>query len=176
MATHPSDFAVALAALDATIRIVGPGGERAVPVTGFYRLPGDDPTIETVLGPDELIVAIEVPAGPHTRASHYLKVQERASYEFAMVSVAVAVIRDGDVITGARLALGGVAARPWRLSDAEAALRGVSLADTSRLRAALAASFADARPLAGNAFKVELAQRAVVRALATVGSSAGGPS
>ena len=112
VATHPSDFAVALAALDATIRIVGFRGERTVPVTGFYRLPGDDPTIETVLGPDELIIAIEVPAGPHTRASHYLKVQERASYEFAMVSVAAAVIRDGDVVTDARLALGGVAARP----------------------------------------------------------------
>ena len=175
VATHPSDFAVALAALDATIRIVGPGGERAVPVTGFYRLPGDDPTIETVLGPDELIIAIEVPA-LHTRASHYLKVQERASYEFAMGSAAVAVIRDGDVVTDARLALGGVAARPWRLSDAEAALQGVSLADTPRVRAALAASFADVRPLDGNAFKVELAQRAVVRALGTLRSSAGGLS
>jgi xanthine dehydrogenase YagS FAD-binding subunit len=174
VATHPSDFAVALAALDGTVRIVGPGGERAVPVTGFYQLPGDDPAIETVLGPDELIVAIEVPAGQHTRASHYLKVRERASYEFAMVSVAVAVVRDGDVITDVRLALGGVAARPWRLGDTEAALQGVSLADRPRLRAALAASFADARPLAGNAFKVELAQRAVLRALGTVGSSAGG--
>ena len=93
-----------------------------------------------------------------------------------MVSAAVAVVRDGDVITDARLALGGVAAQPWRLGDAEAALQGVSLADTPRLRAALTASFADARPLAGNAFKVELAQRAVVRALGTIGSSAGGLS
>ena len=129
-----------------------------------------------MLGPDELIIAIEVPAGPHTRASHYLKVQERASYGFAMVSAAVAVGRDGDVITDARLALGGVAARPWRLGDAEAALQGVSLADTSRLRSALVESFADARPLAGNAFKVELAQRTVVRALGSIGTSAGGPS
>jgi xanthine dehydrogenase YagS FAD-binding subunit len=174
VATHPSDFAVALAALDATVRIVSLGAERTVPVTGFYRLPGDDPAIETVLDHDELITAIEVPAGPHTRASHYLKVRERASYEFAMVSVAAAVTRDGDVITGARLALGGVAARPWRLGDAETALSGVSLADTPRLRAAVAASFAGARPLAGNAFKVGLAQRAAVRALRTIGASAGG--
>ena len=176
VATHPSDFAVALAALDAAVCIVGPRGERAVPVTGFYRLPGDDPAIETALGPDELITAIEVPAGPHTRASHYLKVRQRAAYEFAMVSVAAAVARDGDVITDARVALGGVAARPWRLDDAEAALQGVSLADTQRLRAALAASFAAARPLAGNAFKIELAQRAVVRALGSIGSSEGGLS
>ena len=175
VATQPSDLAVALAALDAAVRIIGPGGERTVPVTGFYRLPAHDPAVETVLGPDELITAIEVPAGPHTRGSHYLKVQERTSYAFATVSVAVAVASVGDVIADARLALGGVAARPWRLDDAEAALRGVSLTDTRRLRAALAASFADARPLAGNAFKVELAQRAVVRALGSIGSSEGRP-
>ncbi|WP_125613940.1 FAD binding domain-containing protein [Specibacter cremeus] len=170
VATHPSDFAVALAALDATVIIVGPRGERTVPVTGFYRLPGDDPTVETVLAPDELVTAIDVPAGPHTRASHYLKVRERASYEFAMVAVAAALAHDGGVVTDARLALGGVAARPWRLDRTEAALRGVSLDDTEALRAAVAASFAEARPLAGNAFKVKLAQRATLRALTTAGS------
>lgn len=169
VATHPSDLAVALAALDAVIRVQGARGERAIPVAEFHRLPGDEPERDTVLRSDELIVAIDVPVGVHTRRSHYLKIRERVSYEFAVVSAAAAVTLDGGTITGARLALGGVAARPWRLPEAEAALRGVALADLDRLRAAVATSFEDARPLAGNAFKVELAQRTAVRALRTRG-------
>ena len=120
----------------------------------------------------DLIVAIEVPARAEGRASHYLKVRDRQSYEFALVSAAAAVATDGRRIRSVRLAMGGVAHKPWRLTAAETALRGVSLDDIDALRAAIATSFVDARPLAHNAFKVELAQRVALRALQTAGARA----
>src|SRR5229473_119971 len=160
VATHPSDVAVAFAALDALVVVRGVNGERSIPFTKFHRVPGDTPESDNVLQRGDLIVAIEVPARPEGRGSHYLKVRDRQSYEFALVSAAAAVAANGRRIRSVRLAMGGVAHKPWRLSAAEVALRGVSLDDGARLKAAIAASFADARPLEHNAFKVELAQRA----------------
>ncbi len=125
-----------------------------------------------MLGRGDLIVSIDVPACAEGRASHYLKIRDRQSYEFALVSAAAAVASDGRRIRSARLALGGVAHKPWRLTAAEAALRGASLADIDALRSAIATSFTDARPLADNAFKVELAQRVALRALQTAGARA----
>jgi xanthine dehydrogenase YagS FAD-binding subunit len=169
VAVNPSDFAVALAALDATVRVRGPQGEYAIPFADFHRLPGDAPEQDTVLGRSELIVAIDVPASSESRTSHYLKVRDRQSYEFAVVSVAAALALDGMRITSARLAIGGVAHKPWRLSAAERALVGVSVDDSDRLKSAIATSFVDARPLTHNAFKIGLAQRAALRALRTAG-------
>src|SRR6266851_3147822 len=127
VATNPSDLAVALAALDATVVVRGPAGERAIPFGDFHRLPGDTPERDNTLDRGDLIIAIEVPASPEGCASHYLKVRDRESYEFALVSAAAAVAMDGQHISSARLALGGVAHKPWRLTDAEGALRGASL-------------------------------------------------
>lgn len=172
VATHPSDVAVALAALDAVVHVDGPGGPRAIPVTEFHRLPKDGSVGETVLEPGELITAIEVPASAAARRSHYLKLRERASYEFALVSAAVGLDLDGAVIREARIALGGVAAKPWRLRKAEEALRGVTPTDEPALRRAVDVGFAEARPLRRNGFKPELAKRAVVRALQIVGGVA----
>ncbi|MGQ0718836.1 MAG: FAD binding domain-containing protein [Pseudonocardiales bacterium] len=171
-ATHPSDLAVALATLDATVQLRGPGGERAVPMRDFYRPPGADGGQLTVVEPDELIVTVTVASRPSACRSHYLKVRERVSYEFAVVSVAALVELDGPTITAARLALGGVAHQPWRLPEAESALIGASIGDPAALRAAVAGSFAEARPLPDNEFKVELAQRAAVRALQAAGGLA----
>src|SRR5947209_15439234 len=145
--------------MDADVIVRGPTGQRSISFTDFHRLPGDTPERDNVLGRGDLIVAIEVPARPEGRASHYLKLRDRQSYEFALVSAAAAVAANGRRIRSARLAMGGVAHKPWRLSAAEVALRGVSLDDGHGLKAAIAASFADARPLEHNAFKVELAQR-----------------
>jgi xanthine dehydrogenase YagS FAD-binding subunit len=170
VATNPSDLAVALAALDATVVVRGRTGERSIPFTDFHRLPGDTPERDNVLDRGDLIVAIEVPARVEGRASHYLKVRDRQSYEFALVSAAAAVATDGRRIRSARLALGGVAHKPWRLRAAEAALYGVSLDDIDALKSAIATSFADARPLAHKAFKVELAQRVARRTLQTAGA------
>ena len=170
VATHPSDLAVALAALDAVVIVRGPSGERSISFTDFHRLPGSTPKRDNVLERGDLIVAIDVPARPEARTSHYLKVRDRQSYEFALVSVAVAVAADRGRIGSVRLALGGVAHKPWRLSEAETALRGVSLDDATALKAAIAKSFGDARPLAHNGFKVELAQRATLRALQAAGA------
>ncbi len=172
VATNASDVAVALAALDATVVVRGPTGERWIPFAEFHRLPGDTPERDNVLGRGDLIVSIEVPACAEGRASHYLKIRDRQSYEFALVSAAAAVVTDGRRIRSARLALGGVAHKPWRLPAAEAALRAVSLDDIDALMSAIATSFIDARPLAHNAFKVELAQRVVLRALQTAGGRA----
>ena len=171
IATHPSDVAVAFAALDASVEVVGPGGSRTIPLTEFHRLPGDAPEHETILESGELIVAIVVPVSPLARRSHYLKVRERASYEFALVSVAVAVDLEGDRIAAAQIAVGGVAAKPWRLAGAEEKLRGLAL-EAGALRAAIEDSFADARPRKHNGFKIELAKRTVVRALQTAGGVA----
>lgn len=172
VATHPSDVAVAFAALDANVLVRGRGGERLIPFTEFHCLPGNTPERDNILERGELIVAIEVPARIEGRASHYLKVRDRDSYEFALVSAAAAVAVDHGRIKSARLAMGGVAHKPWRLRKAEAALRDVSLHDVDALKVAIATSFTDARPLAHNAFKIELAQRVALRALQTAGERA----
>jgi xanthine dehydrogenase YagS FAD-binding subunit len=172
VATHPSDLAVALAALDATVQVRGVHGDRAIPFSEFHRLPGTTPEKDNVLERGDLIVAIEIPARAEGRASHYLKVRDRQSYEFALVSTAAALATDGGNIRSVRLAMGGVAHTPWRLRAAEEALRGLPLDDEARLRIAIAKSFTDARPLTYNAFKVELAQRCVLRALQTAGARA----
>jgi xanthine dehydrogenase YagS FAD-binding subunit len=170
VATHPSDLAVALAALDANVLVRGPGGKRSIPFTEFHLLPGNTPERDNVLERGDLIVAIEVPARNEGHASHYFKLRDRQSYEFALVSAAAAVTAERRRIGLARIAMGGVAHKPWRLTAAESALRGVSLDDTGALKAAIAASFAEARPLAHNAFKIELAQRVALRALETAGA------
>jgi xanthine dehydrogenase YagS FAD-binding subunit len=172
VATHPSDLAVALAALDAVVIVLGPRGRRLIEFADFHRLPGSEPERDNVLERGDLIVAIEVPPRPEGRASHYLKVRDRQSYEFALASAAAAVATDGRRIRSARLALGGVAHRPWRLAAAESALRGASLDNSDALKSAIAKSFADARPLAHNGFKVELAQRVALRALQNAGARA----
>jgi xanthine dehydrogenase YagS FAD-binding subunit len=172
VATNPSDVAVAFAALDANVIVRGRTGERSISFTDFHRLPGSTPERDNVLERGDLIVAIEVPARAEGRASHYLKVRDRESYEFALVSAAAAVTTDGERLRSVRLAMGGVAHKPWRLTAAETALRGVALDDTDALKSAIATSFTDARPLAQNAFKVELAQRVALRALQTAGARA----
>lgn len=171
VATNPSDLAVALAAMDAIVIVRGQGGERRIPFTDFHRLPDSAPERDNVLDRGELIVAVEVPGNAEARASHYLKVRDRTSYEFALVSAAAAVAADdGRIIGSVQLAMGGVAHKPWRLTAAESGLRGISLDDIDELRSAIAASFIDARPLAHNAFKVELAQRVALRVLQTAGA------
>lgn len=171
VATHPSDLAVALAALDAEIEVVGPAGARRIPAAGFHRLPGDGPERETELADGELIVAVQVPASPEGSRSAYLKVRERASFAFALVSAAATLELDGDRVRAARIAIGGVAARPWRLAGAEARLPGVPVGDADALRRALVPEFAEARPLPGNGFKIELARRTVVRVLQDLGKA-----
>jgi xanthine dehydrogenase YagS FAD-binding subunit len=168
VAVHPSDMAVALAALEAVVRVRGPHGERAIPFAEFHRLPGDTPQIDTNLAHGELIVAIDLPASPYAAASHYLKVRDRASYAFALVSVAAALDLHGDTVRSARIALGGVAHKPWRAHAAEAVLAGHRL-DEATLAAAAQAAVKDAKPLNENAFKVPLAQRAIVRAIRIAG-------
>jgi len=172
IATHPSDLAVALVALDAVVRTRGRDGERAIGIDDFFLLPGDTPEREHPLEHGELITAIEVPAAPIARRSAYLKVRDRESYEFALVSVAAAVqIRDG-VIADVRLALGGVGTKPWRARRAERGLRGKPAGrDSFAAAAAQELEAADPRPM--NAFKVQLAHRAIVRALATLANGYG---
>src|SRR6202023_213646 len=172
IATHPSDVAVALAALDSIVHVRSANGVRAVPFGDFHLLPNDTPEKDNVLGRGDLIVGLEVPNRPEARRSHYLKVRDRQSYEFALVSVAAALDLDGHNIRSARLAMGGVAHKPWRLSSSEQALVGVDIGDANKLRTAIARGFADARPLEQNKFKVELAQRAVLRAVQTAGARA----
>ena len=164
IATHPSDMAVAMATLDAVVQVRGPGGERTIPLTDLHRLPGDEPERDTVLGHGELITAVELPPLPVAANSRYRKVRDRASYAFALVSAAVALdVADGG-IRDVRIALGGVAHKPWRARRAEAALRG-GPASEERFRAAAEAELAGARPLPGNAFKVPLARNVIVRML-----------
>lgn len=160
---------MALAALDAVIHVEGPSGARTIPLTQFHRLPGDAPDRETELGRGEIITSIQVPASAIAGRSHYLKIRERASYEFALVSAAVGIDMQGSNIREARIALGGVAPKPWRLSAAEQALRGVSLSDAAALRHVLDIDFSQAKPGRHNGFKVELAKRTVIRALQTEG-------
>ncbi len=167
IATHPSDAAVALVALDAVVHTRGPAGERAIGIDDFFLPPGDTPEREHPLEHGELITAIEVPATPVARRSVYLKFRDRESYEFALASVAAAVRIEDGAVAEVRLALGGVGTKPWRARRAEASLLGqpatkASFAEAARQELAMAAP----RPL--NAFKVELAQRALVRALTTL--------
>lgn len=171
IAVHPSDLAVALVALDATVHLQGPGGERAIPFEQFHRLPGDTPHVETALQHGELITAIELPPLAWARRSHYCKVRDRASYEFALVSAAVALDLAEGRVRDARIALGGVATKPWRAHAAEATLRGQPL-DERTLAAAAEAAVAGATPRPDNAFKVELARRTLRGTLAVVGGIA----
>ena len=167
IATHPSDLAVALVAFDALVHTVSRGDERVIAIDDFFLLPGDTPELEHPLGSDELIVGIEVPAATIARRSIYLKFRDRASYEFALVSVASALEIDDGVVTDARLAFGGVATKPWRARLAEAALIG-GPADETAFRLAVDAELEAAVVRRHNAFKVELAARAAVRALSAV--------
>jgi xanthine dehydrogenase YagS FAD-binding subunit len=164
VATHPSDMAVAMVALDAVVRTQGRDGDRAVPLTDLHRLPGDQPQHDTVLEHGELITAIDVPPLSFATNSRYRKVRDRASYAFALVSIAAALdVADG-VVRDVRMALGGVAHKPWRASTAEEALRGAPATEDS-FRSAAEAELADARPLARNAFKIPLAHNVIVRTL-----------
>jgi xanthine dehydrogenase YagS FAD-binding subunit len=166
IATNPSDMSVALAALDAVVHLQGPDGARQVAIADFHRLPEDRPQDDTVIQPGELIVAVELPPSTFSQTSHYLKVRDRASYAFALVSVAAGLHFDGDTVRDARIVLGGVAHKPWRAVEAENALRGKTLSEEVLAKVA-AAAVAGAHAYEHNAFKVELAQRAVVRALQT---------
>ncbi len=167
IATHPSDMCVAMAALDAVVRVQGPQGERTIPFADFHRLPGATPNIETNLRPNELITAVDLPAIPFATRSHYLKVRDRASYAFALVSVATILEMDGGTIKNARVALGGVAHKPWRATQAEKKLAGQQ-PNESIFRVAAEAELAAARGYKYNSFKIELAKRAIRQALTTV--------
>jgi xanthine dehydrogenase YagS FAD-binding subunit len=169
IAVNASDLAVALVALEAIVEVRGARGQRNIALADLHRLPGDTPHIETVLEPGEVIAALNVPASPVARRSHYLKVRDRASFEFAVVSAAVALDMDGRRIRQARIALGGVGTKPWRVPRVEAALAGASLEPAAlRRAAALAAQGAQGR--GHNDFKIELMQRAIVRAVETAGA------
>jgi xanthine dehydrogenase YagS FAD-binding subunit len=165
IATYPGDFAQALIALEATIETVGgPSGPRTIPFAELHRLPDDTPHLETSLAPGELITFLNVPAGPWTRRSCYVKVRDRDSYQFALTSAAVALHLEGDLVQEARIALGGVATIPWRAREAEAVLGGHKLNEGLAAKAA-AAAFAGARPRHHNAFKIPIGQQTLVRAL-----------
>lgn len=164
IAVHPSDMCVALAALTAVVRVKGPSGEREIPFNDFHRLPGDTPQIDTNLREDELITAIDLPAKGFERHWTYLKVRDRASYAFALVSVAVGLEMQGDTIGEARLALGGVAHKPWRDFEAENMLKGKP-ADEQSFRTVADFVVRDAKGYGHNNFKIEMARRAIVRAL-----------
>jgi xanthine dehydrogenase YagS FAD-binding subunit len=162
IATHPSDLAVALSALDAVVQTTGPNGKRAIPFTDFHRLPGDTPQLDTVLEQGELITSIDLPA--FSGGSHYLKVRDRGSYAYAVVSCAVTMEMDGDKMRRGRVALGGVAHKPWRAREGEAMLTNQK-PSLELFREAAKAAFANAEPLKHNAFKIPLGQNTMVRAL-----------
>jgi xanthine dehydrogenase YagS FAD-binding subunit len=165
VATYPGDMANALYALEAVVRIRGADGqERTMPVNEFHRLPGDTPQRDNNLAHGELIVAIELPKSNFTKNSYYLKVRDRASYAFALVAVAAALEIEGNAIRQARIVLGSVAHKPWRSPEAEAALAGKPVSEEN-FRSAAEAALTGAKPLAHNTYKVELAKRAIVRAL-----------
>jgi len=171
VATHPSDMCVALAALDAVVHLDGRGGARTLPFIELHRLPGDHPEFDTVLEPGELITAIELPPLSFAANSTYRKVRDRASYAFALVSIAAALEIDGGVIKDVRIALGGVAHKPWRASKAEAALRGGPATEEAFLAAAVA-EMADAVPLRDNGFKIALTKRTLVAVLGDLAGAA----
>jgi xanthine dehydrogenase YagS FAD-binding subunit len=164
VATHPSDMAVAMTALEAFVNVHGPDGERRIPIEDLHRLPGDEPERDTTLEHGELITAVDLPPLDFAYNSKYRKVRERASYAFALVSVAAALDVEDGVVRDARLALGGVAHKPWRATKAEKALRGEP-ADEENFRAAAEIELEDARPLCENAFKVPLARNVITRTL-----------
>ena len=164
VATHPSDMCVALAALDAVVHARNATGERPIALCDLHRLPAERPDIETVLKPGELITAVHLPASTIAAHSTYRKVRDRSTYAFALVSVAAALHLDGDAIADTRIAFGGIAPKPWRAWRAEEVLRGRPPNETS-FREAADAELADARPLAGNAFKVDLVRRTCVAVL-----------
>lgn len=169
IATHASDLAVALVALDARLELLGPAGPRTIALTDLHRLPGDTPHIETTLAPGELITAILVPGGPAATRSGYVKVRDRASLQWAVVSAAVALAVEGGIVRDARVAMGGVGTKPWRLSAVEAALAGQPATEAA-FRTASALAGEAAEPYGQNAFKVKLMPRIVFRALTGVAS------
>jgi xanthine dehydrogenase YagS FAD-binding subunit len=164
VATHPSDMAVALTALDAVVHLRSDAGERSVSLAEFHRLPGDRPDVETVLAPGELVTAIELPPLPFAAHSTYRKVRDRASYAFALVSVAAAIAVEDGQVKNVRLALGGIAHKPWRAFAAEAELCGKP-ATAASFAAAIDAELAGAHPLKDNGFKIELARRVTIATL-----------
>jgi xanthine dehydrogenase YagS FAD-binding subunit len=164
IATHPSDMCVAMAALEAVIHVEGPKGKRTIPIGEFHKLPGDTPHIENALEPGELITYVDLPKPIEGAKSTYLKLRDRASYEFALSSAAVVAKVEGGHIRYVRVAMGGVGTKPWRSHEAEAALLGKS-ADVATFRKAAEAALAQAKPRTDNAFKVELAKRCLVRTL-----------
>jgi xanthine dehydrogenase YagS FAD-binding subunit len=171
IATHPSDMAVAMMALEAVVHVVSASGERDIPIGEFYLLPGATPQNENVLKPGDLITYVTLPAAAANSKSHYLKLRDRASYEFALASAAVIVRTEGGRITRARVALGGVGTRPWRSHEAERALEGKA-ASEQHFHAAADAALRDAKPQSGNKYKIELSKRCIVRALTTATTQA----
>jgi xanthine dehydrogenase YagS FAD-binding subunit len=164
IATHPSDMCVALAALAATVHVAGPAGERAIPFADFHRLPENAPERDTNLNPAEIVIAVELPGRGFAANNSYLKIRDRLSYAFALVSIAAALELEGDTIKEARLALGGVAHKPWRNTSAEASLQG-QRAEAAAFARAADIVLRDAKGFEHNAFKIELARRGIVRAL-----------
>jgi xanthine dehydrogenase YagS FAD-binding subunit len=173
IATHPSDMCVALAALEAVVRVEGPAGARAIPFSEFHRLPGETPQVDTDLRPGEIITAVDLPARGFAEHHAYVKIRDRHSYAFALVSAAAALELDGGRIVEARLALGGVAHRPWRDQAAEESLRGHP-PDEETFRRVADAVVRDARGYGHNTFKIELARRVIVRALGRAAANAKG--
>ena len=172
IATYAGDFANALLVLDASLRIAGPDGERIIPLADLHRMPGDTPAIETQLGPGELILSIDIPTGPAAWRSHYLKVRDRASFEWSIASAAVALdLADDKIVRDVRIAVGGVATKPWRLPLVEATLLGSPLT-TARIEAASMHAADGAVSHGGNAYKIELIRRTVARALTEAGARA----
>jgi xanthine dehydrogenase YagS FAD-binding subunit len=171
IATHPSDMAVAMMALEATVQLQGPQGQRTVPLQEFYFVPGSTPERENVLMPGELIIFVTLPRLARGTRSYYLKRRDRASYEFALASAAVVAQMQGQRMQRMRVALGGIGTKPWRSLEAEQVLEGRD-ANEQHLRAAAEAALRDARPLHDNAFKVELAKRTLVRTLQIVTQAA----
>lgn len=164
IATHPSDMCVALALLEANVHVTGPGGERVIQFADFHRLPGDTPQTDTNVQPNEIITAVEIPAKGFAKHYTYIKIRDRLSYAFALVSVAAGLEIEGDIIKEARFALGGVAHKPWRNKAAEDMLRGQK-ASAGNFKAAADLLLRDAKGFSHNAFKIDLARRAIVRAL-----------
>ena len=171
IATHPSDMCVAMAALDAVIHVEGPKGKRTIPFAAFHKLPGDTPHIENALEPGDLITYVDLPSPIAGAKSTYLKLRDRASYEFALASAAVVARVEGGHIRYIRVAMGGVGTKPWRSHEAEAALMGKA-ANEATFKAAAQAALAKARPQKDNAFKVELAKRCLMRSLKTATATA----
>lgn len=171
VATHGSDMCVALLALEAKLHIDGSSGKRVIPLEEFYLLPGSTPHKENILQPGEIITAVEISDKPFSRLSHYIKVRDRASYAFALSSVAVALELDGDKVKDCRIAFGGVATKPWRCSEAEKSLKGQKFSQQALVKCADIA-LEGARGLKHNSFKIELTKRTLVRALNELGAKA----